>query len=119
MSDAHTLRLPSFCRVFTWTAAGVGNGGPLTVSVLEEVAPFDDWGDRLRRRRLRAGLTQAELAAACQDALGAHTAGRGVHQADVSRWESNARRPSDDQKVALARVLGTRVATLFPYPDGV
>lgn len=92
------------------------------MSTVDDVTtPFESWGDRLRRRRLRTGLTQAELAAACQDALGeaARVAGRGVNQADVSRWESGQRRPSDAQKVALARVLGTRVATLFPYPDGV
>lgn len=67
-----------------------------------------EWGDRLRKRRLRQGLRQVELAKAVS-----------VDQAKVSRWEQGHSRPSDEQRIALARALSTTVGRLFPYPTDV
>jgi transcriptional regulator with XRE-family HTH domain len=61
------------------------------------------WGTNVRVARLIQGMTQAQLAVEI-----------GVKQASVSRWETGAVGPSDDDKVALARVLKQDVRMLFP-----
>jgi transcriptional regulator with XRE-family HTH domain len=66
------------------------------------------YGDRLRQARVRAGRTQADLAADI-----------GCTQATVSAYESGARRPPAAVEAALDAALGERVAyALTPGPAG-
>lgn len=52
-------------------------------------------GARIRRLRVRANLTQQELAVACETAV-----------TQVSRWENDSAEPSVAKVRALAKVLG-------------
>lgn len=64
------------------------------------------WGERIRRARLAAGMTQVQLAAAM-----------GVVQQVVSAWEKGLYGPRDAKRILLARILGTTADDLFAYPD--
>lgn len=61
------------------------------------------WGINIRTARNIQGITQKDLAELV-----------GVRQASISRWETGAVGPSDDDKVALAKVLRQDVRMLFP-----
>lgn len=63
------------------------------------------WGANLRAARLKAGLTQVQLAKLAR-----------VTQYTVSRIENGGHRPSDESKILLARAFGVTVEALFPYP---
>lgn len=72
-------------------------------SVTESV--LVDWGERVRERRERLGLSQeavAELA--------------GIRQGTWSKIEAGRHEPRIAQKFAIAAALGTTPAKLFPYP---
>lgn len=62
------------------------------------------WGPRLKAARMAAGLSQATVAQEC-----------GVHQQQVSKWERGVAAPRDRSRILLAKLLGSRVADLFPY----
>lgn len=74
-----------------------------TTEAIDETAVR--WGANVRGARIRAGLTQAELADECE-----------LNQFTISRIETGENRPADETKLALARVFETRVELLFPYP---
>jgi DNA-binding XRE family transcriptional regulator len=57
---------------------------------------------KLRKARLRAGLSQAQLAERL-----------GVHQQHVSRWEVAGVIPNVPTAIAIARVLKTTVPALW------
>lgn len=59
-------------------------------------------GDRIRKARVLAGLTQAELA----DAVG-------VTQAALSRWEHAESEPRASQLIALAAATGFGIAEIL------
>jgi transcriptional regulator with XRE-family HTH domain len=59
------------------------------------------FGDKLRKWRLAAGLTQAQLAGTI-----------GVAQVTVSEWEVRARLPESDRAPALDRALGLEPGTV-------
>ena len=64
-------------------------------------------GDLLREARLRAGLTQAELARRA-----------GTSQSAIARWESGAVQPSLERLRELIRACGLELAPyLFEYDD--
>lgn len=65
-----------------------------------------EWGERLRRYRLNADLTQIELAA---------RAGRS--QTTVSQAENGLVRPDAETQVAFADALGVSVTELFPRSE--
>jgi len=60
----------------------------------------------LREWRNKFGLSQQRLAERV-----------GVNKAQVSNWESGARRPSSQNQAALAEALGLEVLELFRHPD--
>jgi transcriptional regulator with XRE-family HTH domain len=64
------------------------------------------WGARIRRRRTKLHLTQAELAL--------HV---GVTQGEISRIERGERNVSDLDRLALARALGCSHRSLFAYEE--
>ncbi len=66
------------------------------------------WGAAIADRRRHVGLTQATLAGLL-----------GVEQQTVSKWENGETTPREANKVAIARCLGSDVATLFAYPEGL
>ena len=53
-------------------------------------------GERLRASRLRAGLTQRELAERC-----------GVVQQIVSDWESGRKKPGGKERARISETIGT------------
>jgi transcriptional regulator with XRE-family HTH domain len=64
-------------------------------------------GDLLREARLRAGLTQAELARRA-----------GTSQSAIARWESGAVQPSLERLRELIRACGLELTfRLFEYDD--
>lgn len=62
----------------------------------------DNLGERIRRLRKKAGLTQEQLAEAV-----------GVHENSVSRWENNELTPKTFKIKALAKALGVSEADLL------
>ena len=69
-----------------------------------------DWHPEhpIARLRKKNGMTQKALAAEI-----------GVHQVDVSRWESNKVKPGIDKLQAIAKALGVNVDDLIPeLPSG-
>ena len=62
----------------------------------------DNFGNRLRRLRKKARLTQPELA----DLVG-------VHETTIRRWENNNDRPMPDSFSRLAKALGVSEADLL------
>jgi transcriptional regulator with XRE-family HTH domain len=65
------------------------------------------WGANLKEARRSTGLSQVELAAACD-----------VTQQTVSGWEQGVYAPRDGMKLRLSGILNRPVADLFPFPDG-
>jgi transcriptional regulator with XRE-family HTH domain len=65
------------------------------------------WGQRIRRARHAAGLTQVQLAARI-----------GVPQPVLSAWEVGLRAPRDDNRIRVAAALGIPAAQLFAYEAG-
>jgi len=65
-------------------------------------------GKRLEQARLRAGLTQADLAIAVRQRSTAKTTER-----NVRRWESGSSAPHAGIVIALANVLGVLMDELF------
>lgn len=59
-------------------------------------------------------MTQRQLA----DLVASENRGLRVDQAKISLWETGRRKPTDDQRIALAAALAVRPQTLFPYPAG-
>lgn len=64
------------------------------------------WGENLTRRRRELRLSQSDIA---EDL--------GVAQQTYSRWEQGLHAPPDHVRVGLAKLLGSNVYELFPYPD--
>lgn len=64
------------------------------------------WGRNLRGAREGVGFTQAELAERI-----------GVQQSSVARWEAGVAAPSDERKIALARLLNQEAYDLFPLVE--
>ena len=71
---------------------------------LDEMAA--DWGRRVAATRAKRKLSQGGLATAA-----------GLQQQYVSRIEAGRVIPSDMVKLRLARALGIKTGTLFPWPD--
>lgn len=63
------------------------------------------WGESMRERRLRLGLSTADVASLV-----------GISSQAIWQFEKGKRIPLDRTKVALARALGTTPAELFPWP---
>lgn len=63
------------------------------------------WAGTLRTARANADKTQAELAKLT-----------GLSQQFISSCEAGLTRPSDENRIRIARALGRRVSDLFPYP---
>jgi transcriptional regulator with XRE-family HTH domain len=63
-------------------------------------------GARIRRERLRKGLTQTELARRID-----------TGDAQISRWENGRALPVLDTLIALAEALGVQPETFFVEPD--
>ena len=61
------------------------------------------WGGNIRMVRRMRGLTQAQLAKACD-----------VSRPTVSQWEAGATLPRDDHRDALCGALDAEYAALFP-----
>ena len=57
---------------------------------------------RIRKLRIRAGLTQAQLAVACR-----------VHKTAVSHWETGDSAPRANSLTRVARALGVSVSELY------
>lgn len=60
---------------------------------------LNEAGERIKARRLKLKLSQAELCEACQ------LEGLDLHQADISRIESGARWLKDFELKIMARIL--------------
>lgn len=74
-------------------------------------------GSRIREQRdalkaLDSTWTQARVAAEVNTLTGAKLTG-----SDISRWEADRHRPSDDNLQALAIVFGTTIGTFFGDAD--
>jgi HTH-type transcriptional regulator / antitoxin HipB len=67
----------------------------------------DYLSEAIRAGRRRAGLSQAELAAAL-----------GVRQSSVSQWERGSTRPSTDHLLALTSILGTTLLDFSAAANG-
>lgn len=63
------------------------------------------WGQSIRARRERIGLTQVQVAELA-----------GISQPSIAQFEAGKFIPADRSKVALARALGTTPGELFPWP---
>lgn len=85
-----------------WGFACAGDGDVPTVPYMATAVPITAMGRRIRRARLRAGISQQEVA----DAIG-------VGVTSVSRWEVGTRVPSAVRLAKLARVLGVSVDFLL------
>jgi transcriptional regulator with XRE-family HTH domain len=70
--------------------------------------PANIVGPQIRKRRNELGLTQEEFAAQCQ--LGGLDISRGT----LSQIEAQVRCVTDDELLALARVLKVTTDSLFP-----
>jgi transcriptional regulator with XRE-family HTH domain len=66
------------------------------------------WGQRVAERRRSLDLNQSQLASLA-----------GIGQPAVSKIERDAVAVPDATKARIARALGCRIATLFPYEDEV
>lgn len=66
------------------------------------------WGENVAARRQMLRLSQGQLAELI-----------GVEQQTVSKWENGETTPREARKLEIARALGTSVAALFAYPDGL
>lgn len=64
------------------------------------------WGENIRRTRNDQGLSIEALAARA-----------GVDPGHLSRAERGLAGFGDESRIRLAAALGTRVESLFPYPD--
>ncbi|HEX8930011.1 MAG TPA: helix-turn-helix transcriptional regulator [Actinomycetota bacterium] len=67
----------------------------------------DYLSEAIRAARRRAGLSQAELAAAL-----------GVRQSSVSQWERGSTRPSTDHLLALTSILRTSLLDFSAAANG-
>jgi transcriptional regulator with XRE-family HTH domain len=70
--------------------------------------PANIVGPQIRKRRTDLDLTQEELAARCQ------LQGFDISRATLSQIEAQLRCVSDDELLALARVLNVTTDSLFP-----
>lgn len=66
------------------------------------------WGQRVRKARNDAGLTQVALALLVD-----------VEQNTISRIETGTTAPSDELKVRLCLALGEPLDHLFSWPEGI
>lgn len=64
------------------------------------------FGEKLKRYRLQAGLTQEELAARC-----------GMQKQSISRYEKSAREPNIRIASSLAKALGVSLDSLISNLD--
>lgn len=64
------------------------------------------WGARIQRTRSQLGYSQEWLAEQV-----------GVKQAQVSRWESGDKVPTDINRIVIAHALGVDPNWLFRYDD--
>lgn len=78
--------------------------GPLPAAKLVQTA----WGRRIRKARLRADLSQAQLADRVL-----------VRQNTISRIETGVAAPSDALKIRLCVALGRDMDDLFAWPEGI
>lgn len=70
--------------------------------VYKEVIAINTFGERLKKYRLQAGLTQEELAARC-----------GMQKQSISRYEKSAREPNIRIASSLAKALNISLETLI------
>jgi len=70
--------------------------------------PANIVGPQIRKRRSDLGLTQEELAARCQ------LEGFDISRGTLSQIEAQLRCVTDDELLALARVLNVTTDSLFP-----
>jgi transcriptional regulator with XRE-family HTH domain len=73
-----------------------------------------EWGHRVHDLRKTHRLSQVELAERVSERLG-----HKVEQTVISRIELGKQLPSEQMRIALARVLNSSVGWLFPYPPDV
>lgn len=70
--------------------------------------PANIVGPQIRKRRVQLGLTQEELATRCQ------LNGLDISRGTLSQIEARLRCVTDDELLALARVLKVSTDSLFP-----
>lgn len=66
------------------------------------------WGARVRERRLELGLSQTKFAEVVD-----------VEQQTISKIELGQMIPHDKLKLKIAQRTGTKVGTLFAWPDNL
>lgn len=80
---------------------------PLYRAEAARVAPYEDLARLVIERRIRLGLTQAQLAT-----------GMGTSVSAISRIESGQHRPNLDTLQRLAATIGERLVVGFESPNG-
>src|SRR5262245_22568451 len=102
-------------------AGGCGSTGevlamadPQPVAAAVDDVDLEVWGDNVRYWRVERGLTQAQLSSRLAVAGVA-----GATQSAISDIEQGRRRPSDQQRIGIARVLDVPAPQLFPLPRDV